>query len=106
MSFESKKRVSVAIWQLATGEYYRAVGKTFDIRKSTAVSITHDFYKEFSRISRRFIRFPKSRTETRSTIRDFKEEIYCKIKQALGATDCNHIKILPPANKDKKDYFS
>ena len=94
-----EKRVAVAIWRLATGDSYRAVGGTFGIGKSTAVSITHDFYKELSRISRRFIRFPKSRSETRSTTRDFKEEIYCKIKQALGAIDCNHIKILSPAKK-------
>ena len=99
-----EKRVAVAIWRLATGDSYRAVGKTFRIGKSTAVSITHDFYK-LSRISRRFIRLPKSRSETRSAIRDFKEETNFKILQALGAIDCTHNKILPPAN-DKKDYFS
>ena len=93
-----EKRVAVAIWRLATG--------TFGIGKSTAVSITHDFYKELSRISRTFIHFPKSRSETRSAIRDFKEETNCKTPQALGAIDCIHIKILPPANDDKKDYFS
>ena len=106
ISFQSKKRVAAAIWQLATGDSYRAAEKTFDIGKSTAVTITHDFHKELSRISRRFIRFPKSRSETRSLIRDFKEETNCKIKQALGAIDCIHIKIFSPANKDKKDYFS
>ena len=67
-----EKRVAVAIWRLATGDSYRAVGGTFGIGKSTAVSITHDFYKELSRISRTFIRFPKSRSETRRAIRDFK----------------------------------
>ena len=101
-----EKRVAVAIWRLATGDSYRAVGGTFGIGKSTAVSITHDFYKELSRISRTFIRFLKSRSETRSAIRDFKEETNCKTPQALGAIDCIHIKILPPANEDKKDYFS
>ena len=68
------------------------------------MSITHDFYKN-SRISRRFISFPKSRSETRSAVRDFKEQTNCKIPQALGAIDCTHIKI-SPANEDKKDYFS
>ena len=101
-----EKRVAVVIWRLATGDSYRAVGKTFGIGKSTAVSITHDFYKELSRISRRFIRFSKSRSETRSGIRDFKEVINCKIPQVLGVIDCTHIKLLPPANEDKKDYFS
>ena len=66
-----EKRVAVAIWRLATGDSYRAVGKTFRIGKSTAVSITHDFYKELSRNSRRFIRFPKSRSKTGSAIQDF-----------------------------------
>ena len=73
------KKVAVAIWRLATGDSYTAVGKTFGIRKSTAISVTHDFYKEVSRNSRRFIRFPKSRSETRSAIEDFKEETNCKI---------------------------
>ena len=105
-AIQVEKRVAVVIWRLATGDSYRAVGKTFGIGKSTAVSITHDFYKELSRISRKFIRFPKSRSETRSAIRDFKEETNCKIPQALGAIDCIHIEILPPANEDEKDYFS
>ena len=78
-----KKRVTAAIWQLATGDSYRAVGKTFRIGKLTAVSITHDFYKELFRISRRFIRFLKSRSEICSAIPDFKEETNCKIPQAL-----------------------
>ena len=81
-----KKRVTAAIWQLATGDSYRAVGKTFRIGKLTAVSITHDFYKELFRISRRFIRFLKSRSETCSAIPDFKEETNCKIPQALGVS--------------------
>ena len=101
-----EKRVAIAIWRLATGDPYRAVGKTFGIGKATTLSITNDFYKELSRISRRFIRFPKSTSETRSAIQDFKEETNCKISQALGAIDCTHIKILRPANEDKKDYFS
>ena len=101
-----EKRVVVAIWQLATGDSCRAVGKTFRIGKSTAVSITHNFYKGLSKISRRFIRFPKSRSETRSSIGDFKEETNCKTPQVLRAVDCTHFKILPPANEDKKDYFS
>ena len=78
----------------------------FGIGKLTAVSITHIFYKELSKIFRRFICFPKLGNETRSAIRDFKEETNCKIPQALGAIDCTHIKILPPVNEDKKDYFS
>ena len=82
----SQKRVTAAIWQLATGDSYRAVGKTFRIGKLTAVSITHDFYKELFRISRRFIRFLKSRSETCSAIPDFKEETNCKIPQALGVS--------------------
>ena len=101
-----EKRVAVPIWRLGTGDSYRAVGRIFGIRKLTAVSIPHIFYKELSRISRRFIRFPKSRKKTRSAIRDFKEEINRKIPQALGAIDCTHIKILHLVNEDKKDYFS
>ena len=101
-----EKRVVVAIWRLATGDSYRAVGKTSRIGKSTAVSITHDFYKGLSKISRRFIRFPKSRSKTHSAMRDFKEETNCKTPQVLRAVDCTHFKILPPANEDKKDYFS
>ena len=101
-----EKRVVVAIWRLATGDSYRAVGKTSRIGKSTAVSITHDFYKGLSKISRRFIRFPKSSSKTHSAIRDFKEETNCKTPQVLRAVDCTHFKILPPANEDKKDYFS
>ena len=42
-----EKRVAVAIWRLATGDSYTATGKTFEIGKSTAVSVTHDFYKNF-----------------------------------------------------------
>ena len=55
------------------GDSYRAAGKTFEMRKSTAFFIAHDFFKELSRISRRFICFPKSRSETRIAIQDFKE---------------------------------
>ena len=76
-----------------------------NLKINSRVSITHDFYKNLSRIFRRFISFPKSRSETRSAIRDFKEQTNCKIPQALGAIDCTHIKI-SPVNEDKTDYFS
>ena len=72
------------------GDSYRAVRNTFGIGKLTAVSITHDFYKELSGISRIFICFPELRSENRSEIQDFKEETNCKIPQTLGAIDCTH----------------
>ena len=85
-----EKRVALAIWRRDTGDSYRAVRNTFGIGKLTAVSITHDFYKELSGISRIFICFPELRSENRSAIQDFKEETNCKIPQTLGAIDCTH----------------
>ena len=39
------------------GDSYRAAGKMFEMGKSTAFFITHDFFKELSRISRRLYVF-------------------------------------------------
>ena len=37
------------------GDSYRAAGKMFEMGKSTAFFITHDFFKELSRISRLYV---------------------------------------------------
>ena len=79
-----QKRVGIALWRLATGDSYRSVGKVFGVAKATAVSITHDFYEELSRIADRFIKFPVTRIETRAEILRFKAESNCKIPQAVG----------------------
>ena len=64
------------------------------------------FYSQAFFTLHSFPTFGTIRSETRSAIRDFKEEPNCKIQQALRAIDCTHIKIITPTNKAKKDYFS
>ncbi|XP_066934300.1 uncharacterized protein [Clytia hemisphaerica] len=101
-----EKRIAIGLWRLATGNAYRTVGKTFGVAKSTAVSITRDFYKELSRISGQVIHFPVTRDETREEIGRFKEETNCKIPQVVGAIDGTHIKITAPASEHEGDYYS
>ena len=64
------------------------------------------FTKNFLEILEDLFVFRNQEVKLAVQSRIFKEETNCKIPQANGAIDCTHIKILPPANEGKKDYFS
>ena len=93
------------MWRLSTGNSFHTVSKTFVIGKSTAVTITREFYTEIFRLSGQFIKFPISQLKTAKTIENFKQVCDCKIPQALGAVVGNHIFIQTPENERKHDYY-
>ena len=100
-----EKRVAIALWRLATGDSYRSTGKTFSVAKSTAVSITHDFFEELSSHAADFIKFRSSRKVSAKAISKFKEYCSCKIPHTVAAIDGTHIGIKAPQNDSKIDYF-
>ena len=101
-----QKRVAIALWRLATGNSYRSVSKTFAVEKSTAASITKSFRAEISRLSKYFIKFPKTPSGTAKAIAKFKETTNCKTLQAVGAIYSDHITTLSPHTDSKVDYYN
>ena len=101
----AEKRVAIALRQLATGDSYRSTGKTLDVAKSTAVSITHDFCEERSLHGADFIELLSSREERAEAISKFKEYCSCKILQTVGAIDGTHIGIKALQNDSKIFIF-
>ena len=96
----------IVLWRLATGNSYRSVSKTFAVGKSTAVSITKSFCAEISRLSKYFIKFPRTPSRTAKAIVTFKETTNCKILQAIGTIDVVHIAILSTHTGSKVDYYN
>ena len=68
-----EKRVTIALWRLATGNSYRSVSKRFAVGKSTAVSITKSFCAEIIHLSKYAIKFPRTPSRTAKSIATFKE---------------------------------
>ena len=101
-----EKKVAIALWGLATGNSYGSVSKTFAVGKSTAVSITKRFCAEISRLSKYFIKFPRTPSGTAKAIATFKETTNCKIPQAVGAIDGVRITILSLHTDSKVDYYN
>lgn len=82
-----QKRVAIALWRLATGDSYRAIGTVFGVGKSTAVEITLEFCRVLEGLAHNFIAFPQTRDETMIAIASFKESVNCRVPQAVGAID-------------------
>lgn len=99
-----EKRIGIALWRLATGDTYRAIGTTFGQGKSTAIMITREFCKAISNLAGRCIKFPSQRGEVERAIREFADLEFCAIPQAVGAIDGTHFEILAP-DKNAFDYF-
>ena len=89
----------VGSWHLLTGNSFHAVSKTFAIRKSIAVTITHEIWTEISRLSPQFIKFSNLQLEATEAIINFKQDCDCKILQALGVVACTHMFIQTPENE-------
>ena len=100
-----EKRVAVALGHMSTGNSFCTVSKTFAVRKSTAVTITREFFMEIFRLSPRFVKFLISQLETAKAMEDFKQDCNCKIPQALGPIGGTHIFIQTLENKRKYDYY-
>ena len=95
------KRVAIALWRLAGGASFRAIGTHFDVGKSTCVAITKEFCKALNRLAINYIKFPSNGDETARAIALFQDE--SKIPQAVGAIDGTHIEIIAP--DQPFDYF-
>ena len=88
------------------GYSYRAVGKTFRNEKSIAVSITHGFYKELSKISRRFIGFQNPEMKLAVQSRTLKKRPIVQFRRLLELTTALILKHYLQQMRIKKDYFS
>ena len=95
--------MAVALWRLATGNSYRTTGITFEIGRCTALKLKDEFCLALSRISGKFIKFPKGEPETRRAIVAF-QDISC-FPQVVGAIDGSHIPIIVPT-EDANDYYN
>ena len=71
-SIPVRKRVATALWRLSTGNSFSTIAKTFAVKKLTAVSIKKDFWKEMSRLSKEYIKFPVTSDEVENAIEKFK----------------------------------
>ena len=100
-----QKHVAIAVWRLATGDSYRAIGTVFGVGKSTAIEITLEFCRVLEGLAPNFIVFPQTRDETMIAIASFKESVNCRVPQAVGAIDGTHIEIIAPSEVNKFDYF-
>ena len=64
------------------------------------------FRAEISRLSKYFIKFPKTSSGTAKAIAKFKETTNCKTLQAVGAIYSDHITTLSPHTDSKVDYYN
>ena len=58
------KRVAIAVWRLATGNCYRAVGKVFGVSANNSCTILLQFCTELVRTAHESIIFPAKANET------------------------------------------
>lgn len=101
-----KKRATCSSWHLALGNSYRTIGKLSGLVTSTVPQICKEFCSDLRQKLSRFIKSPKSRTETATEIFKFKEFTDCKIPQTVGTIDGTHIEINSPGGESRIDYFS
>ena len=98
-----EKRVSVALWRLATGNSYRTVGLTFGIGRCTAMNVKDEFCSALIRRANDFIKFPKTEAETRQAMQEFLN--ISRFPQVVGALDGSHIPIKAPKD-DPNEYVN
>ena len=99
----TEKRVAIALWRLATGNFYRTICKTFTFGKSTAVSIVRNFYTKVKIISSVLKKLPETIRETATAIEEFVSYSNCKVPQVVGAIDSTHVGISTPHTNSKID---
>ena len=63
---------------------------------TTAVHIFHEFCSALTRLSRIYIKFPRTPIEIGKAIQLFNDDVNCKIPQAFAAVDGTHIEIMAP----------
>ncbi|XP_047127767.2 uncharacterized protein LOC124808621 [Hydra vulgaris] len=92
------KRVAVALHYLASCIEYRVVSSLFDIGKSTANLIVHEFINAVNDILLpKYVKFPLSVENLNKHSRDF--EAILGFPQCVGAVDGCHIPILAPKDQ-------
>ena len=101
-----QKCVAIAVWRLAAGDSYCAIGTVFGVGKLTAIEITLEFCRVLEGLAPNFIAFPQTRDETMFAIASFKESVNCRVPQAVGVIDGTHIEIIAPSEVNKLDYFN
>ena len=79
-----QKHVAIELWRLWTGNSYRSTAAVFDVGKSSAVGITHQFCKFIGRRASNFIKFPRNERETYIALENFQRYVkYPKLKESL-----------------------
>ena len=91
---------------MPTGNSFRTLSTTFAVGKATAVHIVHEFCSAPTRLSKTYIKFPRTPIELGMDIQLFKDDVNCKIPQAFAAVDGTHIEIMAPDCPSKTDYFA
>ena len=66
-----EERFAVALWRLATGNSYRTVRLTFAIGRCTDMNVKDEFYTALLRRANDFIKFTKTKAETRQSVQEF-----------------------------------
>ena len=74
--------------------------------KSTAVSITRSFCAEIIRLSKYFIKFPRTPNGVAKAIFAFKETTDCKIPETVGAIGDVLLTIISPHTGSKVDGYN
>lgn len=86
-----EKKVTVALWRLATGDSYKNTGLQFALGKSAAKMACMEFEKALTKRKHQFIKFPITTRETEEKMNEFDEEY--GIPQSVGAIDGCHLEI-------------
>lgn len=89
-----EKRVTIALWRLATGNSYRTIGLTFGIGRCTAMNVKDKFCTALLWRVHDFIKFPKSEAKTGQSIQEFQD--ISRFPQVVGRLDGSHIPIKAP----------
>ena len=90
-----RKKGAIGVWRLATGNSFRTLSTTFAVGKATSVHIAHEF-SALTRLSKTYIKYPRTPIELGMAIQLFKDDVNCKIPQAFAAVDGTNIEIMAP----------
>ncbi|CAL9693780.1 unnamed protein product [Knipowitschia caucasica] len=98
-----KKRVSIALWKLATGGDYRTIGHLFGVSRATVCRCVQEFCAAAeSSLVLEFVRCPDQ--ERLQTIAEYFENRW-GLPNCVGAVDGSHIPIVAP-KEFHTDYFN
>ncbi|RVE40581.1 hypothetical protein evm_014770 [Chilo suppressalis] len=106
----SADQVLLTLQFYASGSFFRCVGDSKGVHKSTVCRAVHSVSKELAKLRPHFIYMPRNEDERKATVNSFYN--ISRFPKVIGAIDCTHVYIQSPGGnnaeyyRNRKDSFS